>query len=234
MIENIINTLSPGIDEISIEPEKLYHLLGYGKNGIPEYVEHSVKFLLTNLKDNINIQMGYKLLKMDEVDKNQHSITVGNEKFFTDPIIFTRLKKAEYIAVYTATLGNKFSNWVDSFKEADDPFYVYLLDILGSETVETVGDLLHKHVDNIAQKKQMQITNRYSPGHCGWDISEQQKLFSLLPDNFCDIVLTDSSLMLPIKSISGFIGIGSQVKQQDYSCSTCNIKSCYKNKHLNI
>jgi hypothetical protein len=72
----------------------------------------------------------------------------------------------------------------------------------------------------------MKITNRYSPGYCGWDVSEQHKLFRLIPDNFCGIRLTESALMDPVKSNSGIIGIGESVKMNPYTCSLCDLKEC--------
>jgi hypothetical protein len=74
------------------------------------------------------------------------------------------------------------------------------------------------------------ITNRYSPGYCGWDVAEQHKLFRLVPGNFCGIRLTESALMDPIKSISGIIGIGENVKFNKYTCNLCDFKNCrYRN-----
>ena len=76
-------------------------------------------------------------------------------------------------------------------------------------------------------KEGLNITNRYSPGYCGWDVSEQQKLFFLLPENCCGIRLTDSSLMLPIKSVSGVIGVGKTVRKTAYKCAVCDKEDCY-------
>lgn len=64
----------------------------------------------------------------------------------------------------------------------------------------------------------MVTTNRFNPGYCGWDVTEQHKLFSLMADNYCGIRLTESALMDPVKSGSGFIGIGKSVKRVPYTC----------------
>jgi len=66
----------------------------------------------------------------------------------------------------------------------------------------------------------------FSPGYCNWSMAEQQKLFSLLPPGFCGIQLSPSSLMHPIKSVSGIIGIGTSCKQKGYQCEWCNDKDC--------
>jgi hypothetical protein len=72
----------------------------------------------------------------------------------------------------------------------------------------------------------MKITNRYSPGYCDWNVGEQHKLFSFFPDNYCGIRLTPSALMDPVKSVSGIIGIGENVKRNDYTCRVCDMKDC--------
>ena len=75
------------------------------------------------------------------------------------------------------------------------------------------------------------ITNRYSPGYCGWKTSEQFMLFRIFPENFCGVRLTESALMKPIKSISGVIGIGSHVEYHEYHCDLCDAVNCmYRNK----
>jgi hypothetical protein len=74
------------------------------------------------------------------------------------------------------------------------------------------------------------ITNRFSPGYCGWDVSEQHKLFQLLPGTYCGIRLSASALMDPEKSISGMIGIGKNVRHLPYTCNLCDMKDCiYRN-----
>ena len=47
----------------------------------------------------------------------------------------------------------------------------------------------------------------------------------------CDIHLTDSCLMIPIKSISGVIGIGHNVRRRDYTCNLCGLNaSCRRGR----
>ena len=70
----------------------------------------------------------------------------------------------------------------------------------------------------------------YSPGYCGWRVTEQHLLFGMLPDRPCGIELTESSLMYPIKSVSGIIGIGSRVERKPYGCAICRNTACYKRR----
>ena len=79
-------------------------------------------------------------------------------------------------------------------------------------------------------EKGMRISNSYSPGYCGWPVSDQQQLFELFPPQICGVELNSSSLMSPVKSVSGVIAVGSQVQKMPYGCAICGRKDCYKNR----
>ncbi len=102
----------------------------------------------------------------------------------------------------------------------------YIYDVIGSEIVESAADLMQNELEKTVISSGKKITNRYSPGYCGWDVTEQHKLFELVPSNFCGIRLTESALMDPIKSVSGIIGIGENVRFNPYTCNLCDNKNC--------
>jgi hypothetical protein len=110
----------------------------------------------------------------------------------------------------------------------------YIYDVAGSVIVDAAADFMQNELElsvNLSGKK---ITNRYSPGYCGWYVAEQHKLFQLVPDNYCGIRLTESALMDPVKSISGIIGIGANVKMNPYTCGLCEMKNCVYRKKKEI
>lgn len=107
----------------------------------------------------------------------------------------------------------------------------YVYDVVGSEIVEAAADKMQDELEKTMHASGKGITNRYSPGYCGWDVIEQQKLFRLMPDNYCGITLSESSLMYPFKSVSGFIGAGKNVKRLPYACHLCDMEDCiYRRK----
>jgi hypothetical protein len=99
---------------------------------------------------------------------------------------------------------------------------------MGSEVVERTADWLEKRLIEQIVPLGWSSTNRYSPGYCDWHVAEQHSLFSLLPEGFCGITLTPSALMVPIKSISGIIGLGPDVQRGEYQCSICELKDCFR------
>jgi hypothetical protein len=102
----------------------------------------------------------------------------------------------------------------------------YIYDVIGSEIVEAAADLMQADLERTMLNSGSKITNRYSPGYCNWDVAEQHKLFKLIPNNYCGIKLTQSALMDPVKSISGIIGVGKNVKYSRYTCSICGQADC--------
>jgi hypothetical protein len=108
----------------------------------------------------------------------------------------------------------------------------FIADAVGSAVAEALADRLHDHIEQTMAPRGWRITNRYSPGYCGWSVAEQHALFALLPAGFCGIALGESALMHPVKSVSGLIGVGAAVKHADYLCDVCTQRDCtYRRYH---
>jgi len=145
-------------------------------------------------------------------------------------IIQRQLKGAEAYALFICTSGEEFEAYQQRLKDAGDMVRVFIADALGSVIAEKCADQMELHLQASIDKLEWHHTNRFSPGYCGWHVSQQQKLFPLFQGHTCGVRLTASSLMVPIKSVSGIIGIGKEVRKLDYTCGLCDFKQCYKRK----
>jgi cobalamin-dependent methionine synthase I len=143
-----------------------------------------------------------------------------------DKIVTGQIKKATQAAIFVCTIGPDMENWARELLKNGDPALGYIADVTASVAAETVTNVLHDHIAERMRARGLNVTNRYSPGYCNWSVSEQHLLFSLLPENFCGVVLSDSALMSPIKSVSGIIGVGEKVEWRDYICDRCGVKDC--------
>ena len=111
-----------------------------------------------------------------------------------------------------------------------DPLLGYIYDVLGSVVVEKATDKMENRLQESLRSENLNLSDRFSPGYCDWLVAEQKKLFELLPSDFCQVSLSDSCLMSPIKSVSGFIGIGAGLKQSGYQCNWCSDENCIYGK----
>lgn len=129
--------------------------------------------------------------------------------------------------MFIATLGEAHIAAQQKFIE--DPLLYYLSDIIASELIERCADMVSESIINRHVKNGSHFTNRYSPGYCGWSLTEQKKLFSCFPPEYNDVRLNDSCLMLPVKSISGIIGFGKNAKFLEHKCENCiDIRCLYR------
>jgi len=145
-------------------------------------------------------------------------------------IILRQLRGSEAYALFVCTSGVEYEAYQQRLKDEGDMVRVFIADALGSVIAEHCADRMEETLQESIDKLGWHHTNRFSPGYCGWHVSQQQRLFPLFGGHTCGITLTDSSLMVPIKSVSGIIGIGEKVRKLDYTCGLCDFKQCYKRK----
>lgn len=143
------------------------------------------------------------------------------------------MEEAEKIAVFICTAGQGFSDYSRKYNKEGEYLKGYIVDTMGSVVVEKSMDFIQSELEKQVQSEGMKITNRYSPGYCNWPVDDQKLLFSLVPAHTCEISLSASCLMVPIKSVSGIIGIGRNVRKSSYSCDICNNLTCIYRKVKN-
>lgn len=166
-----------------------------------------------------------------ELDESKDSLSVGDTCFSIGKIITRQLRGSESFAFFAATAGTGFERFQHTLQQEGDMVKVYIADAIGSVIAEKTADCMEIALDEYIRDRGWRHTNRFSPGYCGWHVSEQKKLFPLFPSaEPCGIRLTDSSLMLPIKSVSGVIGLGDGVRKLEYTCGLCTYDKCYRRK----
>lgn len=170
---------------------------------------------------------GSYLITEAKTGESRKSIFAGGHEFKVGKVIRKELNGFSKLAFFVCTAGATLSRKTEVLLSGEDPVLGYVYDLVGNGITEAVGDKIQELVRQRAQIDGQKITNRYSPGYCSWDVSSQQQLFSLFGDNPSGVSLNASSLMHPIKSISGVIGIGKFVNYRDYQCELCSMNKCY-------
>jgi hypothetical protein len=212
--------------ELNITVSQVEEVIGYEKGENRLMVSELIKEVLGHAGKICEIRAEYVIIPGISVNDSSTSIRINNLNFNVGKIVLVQLQRSESVAVFLCTAGHRIGEMSRNKMHEKDFLKGYIYDIIGSEIVEAAADLLQEKLKVEAEKVGKKITNRFSPGYCGWNVSEQHKLFQLIPDNFCGITLTESALMIPIKSVSGLIGIGRNVKFRPYACSKCDDKNC--------
>jgi hypothetical protein len=212
--------------DLGIKNSEIESLLGYDEGGDREMVQSLIDETMNEAAEICNIRAEYRIFKNVILDDRKKTIIINDLLFDVHKIVFNQMKKSESIAVYVSTAGKEIGERSREIMMGGDPLKGYILDIIGSLAADGAADLMQDALAISVGQSGLKITNRYSPGYCGWSVGEQHKLFKLIPENFCGITLTESALMDPVKSTSGFIGIGGHVKYNNYTCSYCDMTDC--------
>ncbi len=225
-VEKEIYEVEISFKDLSITRKEIEHDIGYSGISAPEHFSGIIDAVLSRAADKCGIRAGYRIIDIQKKEDANHGLLLDGVFFSPDKIIYPQIKKAERAAMFAVTIGREMELWSGELFRRGEILMGYMADAAASSIVENITDLLHDHIRSRMLESEMKITNRYSPGYCNWNVSEQHLLFSLLPKNFCGISLTESSLMLPVKSVSGIIGIGKNVRYSKYNCNRCAVKDC--------
>jgi len=205
--------------------------MGYLPGTAPAPVTILINEITEELLPLGDIRAEYRIFKEISLRHEEKSLQVEGVVFNIKPIIYRQIKEAEEAALLISTAGPVIGEKSRNSMKSGDMLKGYVYDVIGSEVVEAAADMMQEELRKSMAAHGKGITNRFSPGYCGWDVAEQHKLFSFFKDNFCGITLTESALMNPIKSVSGLIGIGEHVRYAPYQCHLCDDKNCiYRNR----
>ena len=203
------------------------HNIGYDTNCrlstriaslIDEYVENAYYL----------IEPSYSCVIRDINLVQDSHVVIEGEIVFESKVIAPLLEQCEKAAVFLVTIGEHLEEM--AYRLAEDGLIVQatVLDAIGSVAAEGVADYVQGKIKETANNQGLVISQRFSPGYCDWDISQQRTVFWAVSGDSMGIHLTDGCLMIPRKSISGVIGIGPRYGNvENYNpCRTCDKHDC--------
>ena len=225
--------------DLVISPHEVYVQMGYGDTLPDSRVVEEVAMVMAMAEKVARPRFCYHvmggtlndhppLLMVFSGGHKPHPNDFGGETCLkVGATIARQLGGSESFAFFVATAGMEYERLR---KEEKDPVRVFVADAVGSVMVERCADLMENTIQASIDKLGWRHTNRFSPGYCGWDVADQQQLFPLLGNAPCGVTLTEGQMMIPVKSVSGVIGLGPTVKKHPYPCALCNNKGCFKRK----
>ena len=226
----MIKTLKIPYETLHVDAGDIEKFIGYMPGSSLDVFNQHYEKALGKAADVCRISAGYRLFSDILITKS--NISIGDTELSTGGIIARQLKNSSGIAVFVCTAGRGISDLSKQMAASNDSIMAYLFDVIGSVCTEKAADFLEALLLKEVGQPEYGISNRCSPGYCGWDVAEQHKLFALLPENFCGVTVSQTSLMTPIKSVSGIIGYGKNMTKSDRPCTQCNQTTCiHKFKH---
>ncbi len=223
-------SLTPSFRDLAIDRALVEADLGYRNTAAPEMVRELIDEILPEVPLRINIQCGFRILPAGSVRVERNTVVCDGTVFSAGSIIASQLKQSASFAVFLSSIGPLMEQWSSQFMSEGDMMRGYIVDAIASDVVGRTSEWLERQIAGHVKPRGWKVTNAYSPGYCDWSVSDQHALFSFFPENFCGVTLTPSALMIPIKSLSGIMGLGPDVKRGAFQCSICDLKDCFRRR----
>ncbi len=218
------------VEELSISVDDIARYVSPNGVEVPGFFIDATKVELEKIKD-LKVKFGYHIFSSVVASD---TLTIEGVTFNIGDEIFEAITNSERVGVFACTVSEELDSYLNSYNPQEDITEAYLSDIIGTVIVEKTTGVLSDYLYDLSKLEFLKTTNTQSPGNCGWDVDEQKKLFSILPNNYLGISLNDSGMMHPVKSISGIVGIGKKVKFKHSECNLCTSANCmYRTKPFN-
>ncbi len=204
----------------------LERAMGYPAGETPGYITALIGEAYEELMPLEEIRAEYLIFDDIEIDTDASTIRIQDVIFNPGRNVSGQIREAEMIALFVCTAGATISDRSRYCPPDGDLLRAYIYDVTGTMVVEKAADKMLQELRQTMEAVGCGITNRFSPGYCGWALTGQLMLFSFFMDNYCGVMLTESALMKPVKSVSGLTGIGKNVSYHPWECQLCNDKNC--------
>lgn len=234
------SVFSISADEFS--RKELWDAMGYRGSVPDERVREMSEHLIETLVPAARMRYMYRMAEAERLSARQ--VSFDGVIFNPGGIICSYLDGMTQACLFVATAGREFDGKLRALASEDDIVADFIADSIGTVLAELAVSRLQGLLKSGKCSEAVQepgcglqtgpainVSLPYSPGYCGWDICEQQMLFPMFPPEPCGIRLSDSSLMTPEKSVSGFFALGENLRRQPYHCEICQNKKCYKRRN---
>lgn len=149
--------------------------------------------------------------------KGENYVVIGGIKF-ESRILRVNLEEAQRVFPYLVTAGIELMEWGKNFSDLLENYWA---DVIQELVLRSANLFLIGHIEENYHPGK---TASMNPGSLkDWPIQEQSGLFQLLANEKIAVRLTESSLMVPQKSVSG---LRFPTKLSFENCKLCSRKEC--------
>ncbi|MGN0571127.1 MAG: vitamin B12 dependent-methionine synthase activation domain-containing protein [Candidatus Fimenecus sp.] len=209
---------------MKISEKEVLRYLGFRQNAPDEATLHLIDEVETVMQTEIQPKSIYGEFPLVFLSKRE--VKIG-DKVFDSEKLCRHLRTCERVLVFAATLGAGADRLLRRYSATDSAKAAVAQAVLAAAT-ESYCDEVCAEIAAKENKNGWYLRPRFSPGYGDMALTAQKDLFSLLEiTKRIGLVLTESCLMLPTKSVTAFIGLTREAELCDKrGCALCDNTDC--------
>lgn len=202
------------------------------REGIREYsrlrpeIRDVIKGLLVEVRRGRLVQpaIAYEVYSITKAESRRLRLDGG--AMLNGPMLPAALPGARELAVAVCTIGPELEQKVTDYSEERQPLRSLLLDGIGSAAVDSLVRETVRLIAQEASSRGLEASSPVGPGMPGFNISEQWQMLNLVRADDIGVSLTSTATMVPRKSVSMVMGIGSHMPKWTPAevCARCSLR----------
>ena len=192
--------------------------LGHNNQEIDQSLDEMIDDYMKSV-EGLNGKYIYQIFDFEQGDDIKVLNTILNLKGDSIKHI---LSQASQLILFAGTLGHEMDQKILK-SSYDSSLNMMILDACASVKIE---DVLDQMEEEIKTTHPVHLTPRFSPGYGDLSLDIQRDLIEVVGAKKIGIHVTDSSILLPKKSVTGIIGISDKKMTVTYRfCDDCLLRT---------
>ena len=213
---------------VSIDKKKLYKQIGYkDTSAITPALKELIEQVISSGLRLIEPKLAAKRCKI-KVYREKSQILVESNVYFNGEFITKHLRNCTQAAVFLLTVGPTISKEIEGAFKENNYLKAMVLDGVADQAIEKIIMQYRNQLVESINAEGLGITGFINPGHLDFGVDQQRSIFKILDGSKIGLSLTDSCLIMPIKSASGLFGLGKGIgiSKDNHNCQHCTIENC--------
>ena len=221
-----------GNTEIKLDKSEVLRYMGHRGRNVSPSIESIVEECMEEIVRLSRYRYVYKIVDVKiGFYKGESCIELeGANVRLTGNDIYEHLRGCKKCALMAATLGIEVDSAIRVAQSAD-MLKALALDACAADMIEKVCDIAESEIRLKAEAENCGINFRFSPGYGDLPMSAQKSVLGALDaGRKIGLTLTDTSLMIPGKSVTAIVGFTREYKKPKLKsgCEICSMRDSCK------
>jgi hypothetical protein len=208
-----------------IDRNEALRYMGYRGQSMDENMEKLLDACIDEVTDISKKSFTYEIFDIERTDEG--IFLKGTTLVLRGEDIDAHLAKAEKCVVMAVTLGLEIDKRI-AFYSKTNLTKGLIFDACAAAAVESLCDMVQEKIEAEAKSMGLETTTRYSPGYGDLSLGIQKEIAKVLKTyERIGLSVNESSIMIPRKSVTAFIGMQSEkCSKEKHKCRNCRDRYC--------